>query len=480
MHGWSRTGPAWQNGMMSLRARPLPLFLLAALAVGDASAASPSDGKRLVSLGVTRAGEVPETIHQTVADTFTAQLSLAARERGFEEVPLSRVSGLEERAARCRDRRCRLDVVGRVKATHSIRAHLERDGRGYRLTLFLEDGASGAFLGGKRMSGELPILVGDLREKVDELLEEASPKRAVAMSKLAKTARGYLEKGRRDDALRTLERAIDISPFHPEGATLQLERLDLLAKGDDEDAAFRALLEVVDTYGPRSIWTLSGIGDSGAREALHQSLRQRLAAVATSNQREAQRLDDKAKKDDDARLARARRMERAEQAYEVYLLEFPDAPDAPELTLYLAELEYARGAYDEAATHYGAVLAAPQAQREHRQQAASAAVYAREKVLDDATAKGEVSQLDLAAPLAPLEGASGLATVERDFVVAVDALVGAFPDAEDADAFAYRAAQMCVFRGELDEGKRRLDDVAKRWPRSQAGKLARRALAAWP
>lgn len=461
---------------MSFRLRSFLPVVLACLVVADARAAGAPEEKRLVSLGVTRAGEVPETIHQTVTDTFRAQLSLAASERGFEEVPLSRVSGLEERAAGCRDLRCRLDVVARVKATHSIRAHLERDGRGYRLTLFLEDGASGAFLGGKRMSGDLPILVGDLRENVDELLEEASPKRAAAMGKLAATARAYLDKGRQDDALRTLERAIDISPFHPEGATLQLERLDLLAKAGDEDKAFGALLEVIETYGPRSIWTLAGIGDERERERLHQSLRQRLAAVATFNQREAQLLDEQAKRDDDARLTRERRMARAEQAYETYLTEFPRAPDAAELTLYLAELEYGRGAFDEAAQHYAAVVATEGAAVAHRRQAASSAVYAREKLLDEATARGAITPLDLAAPLKPLEGASGLADEERRFLAAIDALVTSFPEADDADAFAYRAAQICVFRGELEEGKRRLDEVARRWPASRAGRLAVGAL----
>lgn len=463
---------------MSFRRRTAALALLALVVVASARAAGPSDEKRLVSLGLTRAGEVPEVIHQTLTDTFTAQLALAAKERGFEEVPLSRVSGLEEQAASCRDARCRIGVTSRLKATHSIRGHLESEERGYRLTLFLEDGASGAFLGGKRMSGELPILVGDLRENVDELLEEASPKRAAAMDKLAKTARAYLEKDRPDDALRTLERAIDISPFHPEGAALQLERLDLLARVDDEEAAFRALLEVVETYGPRSIWTLAGIGEGGARERLHQSLRQRLAAVGTHNQREAQLLDEKAQHDDDARLARARRLERAERAYEVYLREFPDAPDAPELTLYLAELEYARGAYEEAAVHYGAVAATLNAASEHRRQAASSAVYAREKVLEERTAKGAVGRLDLAAPLKPQGETRGLADEERRFIEAIDALVASFPDAPDADAFAYRAAQICVFRGELDEGKRRLAEVAAKWPGSRAGRLARGGLEA--
>lgn len=452
----------------------LALFVL--LAVGAAEASGTTSEKRLVSLGVTRASEVPDDIHRMVSDTLRAQLSLAASERGFAEVPLSRVSGLEEKAAACADVRCRLDISRRLKATHSVRAHLEREGRGYRLTLFLEDGANGAFLGGKRMRGEVPVLVGDLRVNVDELLEEASPKRAAAMGKLAATARGYLERGRGDDALRTLEQAIEISPFHPEGAALQLERLDLLAKGGDEDKALEALLEVIEMYGPRSIWTLSGIGEPNMRSHLHHSLRQRLAAIATHNQREAQLLDEKAKGDGATGRERQRRVERAERAYQAYLLEFADAPDVAELTLYLAELEYGRGAWDEAAGHYAEVLEAANASDEHRRQAASAAVHARVRALDEATAKGQVGALDLSAPLAPLEGAGGLADEEQRYLKAVDALVSAYPDEEDAAAFAYRAAQICVFRGELEEGKRRLDEVSSKWPKSKAAALARSSL----
>src|SRR5690606_10470455 len=95
------------------------------------------------------------------------------------------------------------------------------------------------------------------------------------------------------------------------------------------------------------------------------------------------------------------------------LLEFPNAPDVAELTLYLAELEYARGAWDEAATHYAEVLSAANALEEHRRQAASSAVHARLRALDEATAQGRVGALDLTAPLAPLAGASGLADEEK-------------------------------------------------------------------
>lgn len=452
------------------------LLLSSASLAEEASAAAPASEQRLVSLGVKRDAAVPDDIHRTLEDTFRAQLSQAASDRGFAEVPLSRVAGLEETAAACRSAACRLGVTGRLRATHSVRGHLERGASGYRLTLFLEDGTSGAFLAGKRMTGDVPKIVGALHEKVDELLEEASPKRAVAMGRLAKTARAYLEKGRDDDALKTLERAIDISPFHPDGAALQRERVMLIEKRGDEEATFKALLDVVEMYGPRSLWTLAGIGEGAAQSHMHLWLRQKLAAIGTHNQREARLLEDRAKRDEKAEVERVRRLERAERAYARYLDEFPDAPDAAELELYLAELEFARGAYVDAAAHYAGVLQEETATDELKRQAASSAVYAYEKELEAAVTRGDLEKLDLTAPLSPLPNATGLAPEERAFVAAVDQLTERFPDVEDADAFAYRAAQLCVFRGELDEGKRRLADVARQWPKTKAGKLSAAAL----
>lgn len=447
-------------------------LLVVGLVLCAASVSAGTGERRLVSFGLQRGPAVPEEVFRTLDDAYRAQLEQAASERGFKLQRLSRVAGLEEQAKACKAAACRAAISARLAASHTLRGAVERHQAGYALSLFLEQADDGAFTGGERMAGSVPVLVGKLRAGVDGLLEDLSPKDGVARGRLAKTARAYLEKGRTDDAVRTLERAIALSPFHPEAARLTLEKLRLL-DGDPEGgaAAFAATLEALELYGPRSVWALTGIGGESAQRTVHVALRQRLVQLGTQRQKEAAALKGEAK---------AERLLLAERAYGAFLDEFPDEEEAAEMELYLAECEYERGAFVDAAGHYAAVAEREAAPAALRRQAASSAVHARERELEEATRRGELSALDLGgalvAPAEPVE----LSAEETAFIEAIDRLASAFDDEADAAAFAYRAAQIHVLRGHEAEGRRRLAEVASRWPKSKAGRTAKAALRAKP
>jgi tetratricopeptide (TPR) repeat protein len=447
------------------------LCLMGVLALPAAAAGQASP--KLVHLGLERAPGVPEDVHFTLEEATANQLGGSLHGRGWRQAPLRQVSGLEEQAKSCRARGCRAEIAGRLKASHIFFGRVERAAKGYRLSLWLERAHDGAFVRAVRLEGRVLELVGDLPDHLDGIFESVSPKEAISRERLAKTARAYAAKGRTADAARTLQRAIALNAFHPDAAKLAVERLELLEGAADEAAAEAALSEVIEMYGPRSAWTMGGIADEATRDFVLGALKEHFARVGTQKQREADRLMEAAT--DDAGRARAATLRSdAEASYRRYLELFPDDNDAGEMELYLAELLFARGDFIDAAAHYESILEM-ETRKDIRQQGALGAVYALEKEWARAVGAGEAHGHDLESLPSPPETPSDLDPAEKAFVGAVDRLAESFGDLDEVAAFAYRAAQLYVLHGDETEGAHRLETLVKRWPRSAAAKVARRA-----
>lgn len=426
--------------------------------------------KRIVYFGVERGPAIPQEAHVTVDEAVRAQVGRAAVERGFVEVLLTQVMGLEERARTCKERACRLEMAKRLGVSHTLRGRLVRDRGGYAVNLYLEDAKSGAFLHGVRVQGDVPTVRGDLAEQVDGLLEKASPKDSVARERLAKTARAYLAKDRAEDAARTFQRASNISPFHPDAPGLFFQSLLALERAGDADAAWQATLTALDTWGPRSAWALAGIGDPAAVSA---TLGERVLARGTDAQTKAQELATGDSSNESVAAERSVLQKRAADAWEIYLTRFDDAPESADVALYLGELRYAQGRYVEAVAGYEDAMEAG-LQGDGRQIAATSIVLALEKAVLDAMASGDLAPVELDGETTFAAVEVELSRAEQDLVDAIDRVAADFATVEDAPRFAYRAAHLHAVRGHNAEARRRFAEVAKRWPKSRPGRLAKR------
>lgn len=446
----------------------IALALAALLAPGVAHAGKAE--RRLVNLGLSPSADVDPKVERALEDTVAAHVDQAAQVRGYELVPLRRVSGLEEEAAACRARACRRDILRRLAASHGLSGTLERRPRGYRVSFWLEDAKTGELIRAVRLEGEVPALVGRLRAAVEEVLEAGAPKEAVARERLLKTARGYLKKARVDDAVRTLERAVDLAPFHPDAARAQLEIVDVFDKRDDEARVLEAVDVAIEMYGPRSMWAKAEIGGDEVQRDVHRRLLEVLSRRGTTAHRKALALTS----DGDASQRRSL-LEGARQLYRRYVLAMGVLGDdgrlpagdeeAAEITFYLGEVEYELGAFEEAARAYRAVRDTDGARQ--REEAAANVLFALEKAL---TSTGAFDPA--AAPLLK-EPRRELPPLLASYVEGALKLAELAGGRDDAPSYLYRAAAAELAFGRKEEGRKLLEQVVAGWPKSEAGRAAK-------
>lgn len=452
--------------------RPHAPLALALALLAPAAAIAGTGERRLVNLGIAAATDVDPKVERTLEDTVASHVVKAARVRGYELVPLRRVSGLEEEAARCQAQACRREILRRLKGTHGLSGSVERLAVGYRVSFWLEDAKSGELIRAVRLHGEVPALVGGLRAAVEEVLEAGSPKDAAERQRLAKAGRAYLDKGRYDDAVRAYREAVDLAPFHPDAARLFGKVLDALQRAGDEARLLAALDEAIETYGPRSAWARAGIGGGDVQRDVHRHLRAMIALLGTEAHKEALALGEGAPE-------RREKLERARDLYRRYAFglgflgddgALPEGDaEAAEMVFYLGEVQYELGAFAEAAEAYEAVRETKARQRED---AAVNALFALEKVV---VAEGSFDPSS--APALQPERRELPPLVAR-YVRAADRLVEIAPRHAEAPSFLYRAAAAELAFGRKEEGRARLSEVVKRYPKTAAGRSARGMLEA--
>lgn len=418
-----------------------------------------AEKRRVVYLGTEGGPGVAAEVRRTLDDAVRAQVGRAAHDRGFTEVYLRRVPGLEEEAATCRERACRLSIAKRLGVTHTLRGRVARVRKGYEVQLYLEDAATGGFLYGVSARGDVPSVRGGLIDETTALFEKAAPKDTVARDRLAKTARAYLAKERPADAAQTFLRAVDVSPFHPDAPVLALAALRALDKAGETEDAWKQTEVVLDAYGPGSAWALAGIGDA---DAVHAALRERLLALGAADHKLADN-------DDEARA-------RAVRTWQAYLAHFPDADDVATVEVYLADLRFAAGEYVDAAASYESALEG-ELPEELKEIAATSTVLAYEKAMTDAMKRGDTEPVDLDGETTFAPEAKELSSLEERWVAAADRVAQDFPQADDAARFAYRAATLYALRGHTGEARRRFAAVAQAFPRTRPGRLAKKLAA---
>ncbi len=224
----------------------------------------------------------------TAEDAVETQLNKAGPERGWELVSLGRVMGLEEKARACQNASCRQAIAQKLQATHVLYGTVRKEGWKTFVDLILEDSA-GKIVRAKTVEGRAISLGEKVRVGVDQLLEETSPKEATARARLIQTADSYAKAGRTRDEVRTLQRAIQLNPFHNAAPALAARIANAWARAGDFEKAKDESERFVDMYGPLSAWAKT-TDDASRAEA--QALGRRAAIVTgTEAHRRARSLD---------------------------------------------------------------------------------------------------------------------------------------------------------------------------------------------
>jgi tetratricopeptide (TPR) repeat protein len=222
------------------------------------------------------------------------------------------------------------------------------------------------------------------------------------------------------------------------------------------------------TYGESSAWWQKHRGVPELEKEVRQLRETSLASSAAQHHSRARDLQKAGRAE--AAVAEYRR---AAEGYAEMLRSAPRAKNAPELTYAWADAAYNAGDYKEAAQLYAQVR--DDEGSKNQAEAALDAVIAWEAEVERATKAGQIEErpvrlsrdLQGEAPQPVPLPASLLALVR-----ASDAFVGRYPTHARAPAVAYRAGEIYYRYGHREDARRRLDEVATRWPGSDVAKYA--------
>lgn len=168
--------------------------------------------------------------------------------------------------------------------------------------------------------------------------------------------------------------------------------------------------------------------------------------------------------------------ETAAKAYISYLQRFPRSKNAYEMEFYLAECQYNSFQFAEAAKHYAAVRDSSQDVR-YLNDAAYAAVLANQKQLELEVKSGTAKQYPVLKSTDRPEGEQvtpvELTATEKGLVDASDKYLAKVKAGDEkAPGIAYKAAELFYTHNQLEEARRRFEDIVKTFPKSEVAKYA--------
>ena len=167
--------------------------------------------------------------------------------------------------------------------------------------------------------------------------------------------------------------------------------------------------------------------------------------------------------------------ETAAKAYATYISRFPRSKNGYEMEYYLAECLYNSFQFTEAAKHYAAVRDSSQDVKYH-DDAAYATVLATQKQLELEYRTGTTKKLEVVkASARPSDKVtpSELNATEKALVTAVDKyLENAKPGDERSPTLAYKSAELFYVHDQLDEARRRFEDILQKYPKAEVANYA--------
>ncbi len=270
-------------------------------------------------------------------------------------------------------------------------------------------------------------------------------------------------------AIESYKLAIAADPAAPDAPSLQA-RIVLAwsrERRPEEEARERDVL--VEAYGESGAWWQRNEGTPKLANDVRELRASALAASAAAHHARAQDL----KKS--GRLADATaEYRRAEKGYADYLAAVPGAKDASDLTFARADCAFNANEFDLAARLYEQVRD-DAAAGAHHEEAALSAVLSWEAEAARARKSTELEDRKLllakdlpGEPHAP----EPLPPPLPALVSASDAFVARFPSNERAPSVAYGSAELFYKYNQWAEARRRLEEVASRWPKSPVARYA--------
>jgi tetratricopeptide (TPR) repeat protein len=281
----------------------------------------------------------------------------------------------------------------------------------------------------------------------------------------------YFDQTKHPEAIEAYRLVLQKDPLTKDAPQIQQRIVQAYERDRKLDDAFAESSKLSNMFSPGTPWHDKWKHDpdvvSGAAEMAEKSL------YSTAIYHHQQALVYKQEqKFDQAKAA----FETAAKAYDSYLQRFPRSKNAYEMEFYLAECLYNSFQFAEAAKHYAAVRDSSQDVK-YLADASYAAVLANQKQLDMEVKSGQTPALPVLKSsdrkegdkIAPIE----LTSTEKSLVVASDKFLEKVKGTDEhAPVIAYRAAELFYTHNQLDEARRRFEDIVKTYSKNEVAKYA--------
>lgn len=256
------------------------------------------------------------------------------------------------------------------------------------------------------------------------------------------------------------------APYNPEAQAKIVTAYEQLR---DFDGATAAREELVQNYSEGSPWYEANKDDREAITAAESLTERSLYTAAIFRHQQAQAHKQA------GRLAQAKEQYlAAADAYKKYLDRFPQSKNAYDFQFFLAECLYYSDDYLAAAKQYDAVRDS-QLDNKHLEAAALSSVISYEKEVENEVKAGKLPDYPVltaaqrkSATLEPKE----IAPVRKELIASSDRFAAILPKSERAPAVRYRAAEIFYRHDQLDEARRRFEQVVADYPASDVARYA--------
>lgn len=270
-------------------------------------------------------------------------------------------------------------------------------------------------------------------------------------------------------AIQVLEYTLNQHPDAPYNPEVQAKIVNAYEQLRDFDGATAAREKLVKNYSDGSRWFEVNKDDKSAIALAKSLIEKSLYTAAIFRHQQAQAYKAANRLEDAKRSYQA-----AADAYRGYLKQFPQAKNSYDFEFFLAECLYYSDNYLEAAAQYDKVRDST-LDNKHLDAAALSSVITYEKAIEDAVARKEIPDYPLLnkkergdKPLAP----KSIHPLRQKMIEASDRYVKLLPTSERAPAIAYRAAEVFYRHDQIEEARKRFEQIIAMAPGSDVAQYA--------
>ena len=284
---------------------------------------------------------------------------------------------------------------------------------------------------------------------------------------LARLGQNLFKQSKHVQAVAALGYALELDPLHRDAPKLQDMVVQAWVRERQFDKANAARDVLVANYGKGTPWYKRFGNDSEALNQAETLARTNLYSAALYYHQQASEYYSQEKQEVALQYFKA-----ASTAYRNYLERYPHDKNAYELSYYLAETYYYSLRFEDAVAQYEAVRDSPAGTR-YRGEAGLNAVYAYEKIIEQAVQTGRLEKREIfAGKRDPNIKPEPIPELRQKYITAIDRFLDRGADHEMAPNFGYHAGEVLYSYGHYDEAVKRFQIVVDKFPQSEAAASA--------